>query len=172
MKRLHKILVGTAGALALAAMSAVAAGPRDGMDCDGMGMGMGGMGHGRMGMMHGGRQGGDVGAMAEQRLARLKAQLKITAQQEPAWSAFATKAAEQAKAMQAQHQQATADDKVPAPERMAKHIGAMKQHLTGMEGLQGALKDLYAALTPEQRTTADEHFNHMGRRGMGRGSRG
>ena len=35
-----------------------------------------------------------------------------------------------------------------------------------MVTMANALKDLYAALTPEQRTIADQHFNMMGPGGM------
>jgi hypothetical protein len=162
MKRLHKILIGTAGILAVAAATMVVAAPRDGMDRCGEGMGPG--------MMHGGHwRGGDMGAVAEKRLAQFKTELKITAQQEPAWQAFASKATEQAKAMQAQHQQLMQEhDKagatsVPAPERMAQHLDQMKQHLANMESMQASVKNLYAALTPEQRSLADKHFDRMHR---------
>jgi protein CpxP len=166
MKRIHKIVAGAAGALALVAVTAVVAAPAMG-GCEGMGM------------MHGGMhamRGGEPGAMAEKHLADLKTQLKITAQQEPAWQAFAAKATERAKAMQslqAQHTSAT-DAKTAAPDRMAQHIDAMKQHLAGMETMQVALKDLYAVLTPEQRTVADQHASRMGGHGhgMGPGQRG
>ena len=163
MKRLHKILIGTAGVLAVAAATVVVAAPRDGMGhC-----GSGGM---RMGMMQGDHmRGGDMAAMAEKRLVNLKTELKITAQQEPAWQAFAAKAAEQALAMQAQRQQhmqernKAAPANASAPERMAEHLGQMKQHLAGMEGMQASVNDLYAALTPEQRALADKHFDRMHR---------
>ena len=180
MKRLHKILIGTAGVLAVAVGTAVVAAPRDGMGECGMGGGMGGgMGPGMgPGMAQGGhwRGDGDTAAFAEKRLAALKTELKITAQQEPAWQAFASKATEQAKAMQAQRQQLQQErDKagatpVPAPERMAQHLEQMKQHLANMESMQGTVKNLYAALTPEQRALADKHFDR-GQRGGPMGHR-
>ena len=176
MKRIHKILAGAAGALTLVAMTAVVAAPDATAGCAGMGPGMG-----RMGMMQGGHHGpmwgGEPGAMAEQHLTRLKTELKITAAQEPAWSAFAAKATEQAKAMHALQLQnpqnpPAADAKTSAPERMALHVDLMKQHLAGMEAMGAAMKDLYAALTPEQRALADQQFGRMGRHGRGHGMRG
>lgn len=167
MKRLHKILIATAGALALG--SAVMAAPRDGMGDCGM---PGGMGPGMMQGGHGPGD-GDAAAFVGKRLARFKTELKITPQQEAAWQAFADKATEQAKAMQAQRQQMWQDrekanaTKVPAPERMAQHLEQMKRHLADMESMQGAVKDLYAALTPEQRALADQHFDQMQRGRMG-----
>lgn len=169
MKTLHKILITTAGVLAMG--TAVMAAPQGGMGDCGMAGGMGpGMGPAMMRGGHG-RGDGDAAAFAEKRLAALKTELKITAQQEAAWQAFAGKAAEQAKAMQAQRQQMLQErDKaaatpVPAPERMAQHLDQMKQHLANMESMQGAVKSLYAVLTPEQRALADKHFDHQHRGG-------
>ncbi len=176
MKRIHKILAGTAGALTLAVVTAVTAAPEGPMagagSYYGMGPGMGGMGG--MGMMHGGMWGGGPTMMSAQYLTQMKTQLAITPQQEPAWQAFAAKAAEQAGLMQATHAQhhQAADTNAAAPDFMAQHIGQMTQHLTGMQAVNTALKDLYAVLTPEQRSIADQSFGHMGRRGYGRGMHG
>lgn len=177
MKRLHKILIGTAGVLAVAVGTAVVAAPRDGMGDCGMGGGMGpGMGPGMLAQGGHWRGDGDAAAFAEKRLAALKTELKITAQQEAAWQAFAGKATEQAKAMQAWRQKLVQErDKagaapVPAPERMAQHLDQMKQHLANMEGMQGVVRNLYAALTPEQRALADKHFER-GHRGGPMGHR-
>lgn len=155
MKRLHKILIGTVGVLAVAVGTAVAAAPRDDASPG-------------PGWSHGGPwQGGDAAAFAQKRLDRLKTELKITAQQEPAWQAFAGKSIEQAKAMQALHQQhqqqAQARDKsalLSTPDRLARHVDDLRQHLAHLEQTQAAVKDLYAALTPEQRALADRHFDH------------
>lgn len=170
MKRIHKILVGTAGALTLAVVTAVAAAP-DGpvgpfYGRGGMGFGMGGPG-----MMHGYMGGGQPGAYSAQYLDQMKAKLIITAQQEPAWQAFAAKAAEQValmQAMHAQHFQAPNAD-TSAPDRMNQHIGLMTQRLAGMQAMNVALTDLYAVLTPQQRNTADLLFGSMGSRGRGWG---
>lgn len=176
MKRIHKILAGTAGALTLAVVTVVAAAPNGPMagtgSYYGMGSGMGGMGG--MGMMHGGMQGGGPAMMSAQYLTQMKTQLAITPQQEPAWEAFAAKAAEQAGLMQAthaQHHQAV-DTTAAAPDVMAQHIGQMGQHLAGMQAVNAALKDLYEVLTPEQRSIVDQSFGHMGPGGQGRGMHG
>jgi len=181
MKRIHKVLAGTAGVLALAAVTfAFAAPPGPFGACDGTGPGA--AGPGPMGMMYGGvgprgfgpMWGGGPGVMSEQYLAQLKTQLAITSQQEAAWQAFSAKAAEQASLMQATHEQhwkaAAADTTAPA--RMASHLGAMAQHLAGMQAMSTALTDLYAVLTPEQRSVADRVLAPMGQRGYGRGMRG
>jgi hypothetical protein len=168
MKRIHKIIAGSAVALTLiAATSVYAAGPEGAGMCDHGGPGMGMMGgdhhgdmHARMMAMHGGHGGAQMG---EQRLAQLKTELKLTAAQEPAWQAFSTKAKEQMAAMKdMQPQPPKADDaKLSAPERMDQHIAQMNKHLAGMQTMNAAVKDLYAALTPEQRSAADKHFSHM-----------
>lgn len=101
-------------------------------------------------------------AMATARLDRLKTDLKITPDQEAAWQAFANKAKQQAENMQAlrdkmQPQTATAKP-LPAPEHMDKAIEFMKQRLASMEAINQAAKNLYAVLTTEQKTIADQQF--------------
>lgn len=111
----------------------------------------------------------DPAQRAQEHLARLKADLKITAAQDKAWQAFAAQATQQAQAMKTQHDQQPDRAelaKLHAPERMARHTEQMKQHLAAMETLNKAVKDLYAVLTPEQQTLADKHFERM-HRGMG-----
>jgi len=182
MKRIHKILAGTAGALSLVVMTAVAAAPEGTVGpYQGMGPGFGGMGMmhgGAYGGMHGGMYGGMYGggpaAMSAQYLTGLKTALAITPQQETAWQAFAAKASEQAAVMQATHlqQHQAIDATTPAPDRMAQRLGLMTQHLAGMQAVNAAFKDLYAVLTPQQRSVADQQFGFMGSRGFGRGMHG
>lgn len=182
MKRIHKIIAATTGALALVAVTAVTAAPYGAfgggpgyMGGGHMGMMYGGMGAGMgPGMGHGGMSGGGIGMMSEQGLVQLKTQLAITAQQEPAWQAFTAKAAEQWKLMQTTHEQhwQAANAATSAPAQMSLRIGYMTQHLAGMQAMNTALTDLYAVLTPEQRTLADQVLGHMGPRGQGRGLRG
>ncbi len=185
MKRVHTIIVGTAGTLALVAATALAAAPEARFGPGGVSGGAG-CGYAPMGMMHGGGPGayggmwggamrGDgVGFRSSQDLGDLKSQIAITAQQEPAWSAFAAKASEQASLMQStreQHWQGAGADTTPQA-RMAQHIGLMAQQLAGMQAMNGAMTDLYAVLTPEQRSTADRLFGHTGPGGYGPGGYG
>lgn len=167
MNRIHKIIAGTIGTAALVAVTAVmAVGPPAGA---GGYYGMGGYG-----MMHGGVQGAGPLAMSAQYLGQMKSRLAITPQQEPAWQAFAAKAAEQGSLMQATHDQhwQAADANAGGPAGMASHLGLMTQHLAGMQAMTTALTDLYAVLTPEQRGVADQYFGQMGPRGMGFGMHG
>lgn len=168
MKRNRTII---AGLLLAAGFSGIAfAQPgRGGYGCDGMGpMGMGPMA-GQGGPM--GRQAGmkfDPAQRAERHLAFLKSDLKITADQEPLWQAFVEKMkAEAGKGFAAMRAQA-ADEKLTAPERMAKMQVLMQERLTAMQGVHESFNHLYGALTPEQKATADQHAARMGRSGGGR----
>jgi hypothetical protein len=113
----------------------------------------------------------EPGARAEQRLTRLKGELKLSAQQEPLWQAFAEQSKAQAgKGMQAM-QSMQGDKPVPAPERMAQMQAMMKDRLAGMASVHESFNRLYAALTPEQKATADKHFS-MAERHQHGGGRG
>lgn len=102
-----------------------------------------------------------MGQRVDKRLERLHGELKITAQQEPLWQAFTEKSkAEIGKGMQSMR--AGADAKLTAPERMEKMQANMKERVAGMEAVNESFKRLYAALSPEQKATADTHFNRIG----------
>ncbi len=127
-----------------------------------------GMGPGGCAGMSGGHMMGDPAARAEQHLTQLKAQLKITPQQEPLWQAFADKmkasAGQGMKAMQQSMQQP-----MTAPERMNLMLEHMKQHTAAMEGVNESFKRLYDALTPEQKAIADKYHPFGGQNGQQRG---
>jgi hypothetical protein len=122
-----------------------------GMDCDGMGM------------MHGKMM--DPTAMATQHLAELKADLKITKDQEPAWQTFSGKVNAQAKDMAAMRDKMKMNQpKMPmtAPERMEMMSGMMKNRAEMMANMADAVKTFYATLTPEQKAKFDKmHMKHM-----------
>lgn len=48
-----------------------------------------------------------------------------------------------------------------APEQMRRRVEFMKQRLSGMEAVAGALDQLYAVLTAEQKAVMDKHFSRM-----------
>jgi len=148
MKLNSKIVSGFMATTAVAFGIAVAHAAPSGPACEHMGPGMGMM-HERM---HGP---GDPGARAEQRLTQLKSQLKISAEQEPLWAAFAEKAkAEAGKGMKAMRDKA--QQPMPAPERMTQMIATMKERMTAMESVSESFKRLYDGLTPEQKAIADK----------------
>ncbi len=139
-----------AGALAVAQPGAVGPG-----NCDG-----------RMGM----RQANfDPAARVDQHLAQLKADLKVTAAQEPLWQAFADKArAEAGKGVRGMRDNAQ-DLSLSAPERMSRTTDLMKQRVAAMESVNGSFTQLYDSLSVDQKRVADIHAARMGQRGpMGR----
>ncbi|MBI4294255.1 MAG: Spy/CpxP family protein refolding chaperone [Betaproteobacteria bacterium] len=156
-------------------------GPGYGMHGQGMGPGHGMRGHG-MGPGYGmrgygmGPGGGAFPGAVEGRLAALKSELKITADQESAWQAIVANAKQHAENRQAWFAKMR-EARVPesAPERLAQRTEIMKQRLAEMENNASAIKNLYAVLTPEQKTIADKWLGGFGPRagaGYGPGSRG
>lgn len=161
MRRTHKIVAAGCAALALAGLSTglASAGPT------GPGFGPMAAGHGPCGPgAH--PAGGHAAAFADTHLAELKTTLKITPEQEPAWDAFAGKVKAQAESMQALRAKAgqPAD---AAPDRLAQRAGFMTQRAAGMEAMAGAMKSLYAVLTPAQKATLDQGFGPGRGRGPG-----
>jgi len=158
MKSSRKIIATIVAAGIMAVGVAAVAAPGSG-DCGG-----------RPGMMRDGMRGAsfDPAARADERLSRLKADLKITAEQEPLWQAFAEKAkGEAGKGFQAMRDQAK-DANLTAPERMSRMTDLMKQRVTAMESVNDAFNRLYQGLTPEQRKLADDHAARIGGMGMER----
>ena len=158
MKKLYVVAASLVAGVALAVAAVTHAQPFGGMGpgyAHGMGMGPG---HGPMANV-------DPATFVDSRLADLKRQLNITAGQETAWQAFADAAKQQATGMQAMRAQMLADSGT-APERMAQRASAMQQRATSMTTISKAFNGLYAVLTPEQKTVADQHFGTMGPRAM------
>ena len=164
MKKIYAVAAGLVAGVALAVAAVTHAQPFGGMG-PGAGPGTGpGFAHG-MGPGHGPMGNVDPSTMADTRLADLKTQLKITAEQDTAWQAFADAAKQQASGMQALRAQMQAGSGT-APERMAQRASAMQQRAAGMTTMSKAFDALYGVLTPEQKTIADQHFGTMGPRGM------
>ena len=114
------------------------------------------------GMMMGGGRGPmfasnavDMSKFQQDRLGQLKSQLGITAEQQPAWDAFAAKAAEQAKIMQALRQDGGTGT---MPERM-------QQRQKAMGSMTESFSKLYEALTPKQREVLDQSYGPGHRHG-------
>jgi len=134
--------------------------------------GMMGYGYGPgMGYGYGGRGYANFGGAIEGRLADLKAQLNITAEQEPAWKAYAEQVNTQATSMQAWHAAMWSNAQATAPERLAQRDALMKQRLAQHEATTAAFNDLYKTLTPEQRAVVDQGFLAMGAGPRGPGGR-
>jgi len=143
--------------LGIAAASALIIGATTGAFAGG-GFGPGWGGH--HGMMGGpaGRHGplggsgwmtsGDPVADADQRLTELETTLGITPEQQDVWNAYADAVLGKAGVMAAHHQAMSEAGTVAAEQRIGFHQQGFEQ----MQQLNAAARDLYATLTPEQRT--------------------
>lgn len=119
----------------------------------GMGMGMG-QGAGR-GMMMGGPA--TMGAMIDGRLAYLKTELGITAEQAAAWDGYAAAVKARVGTMQEMHRSmAAAMQSGTAPARMDARIKGMEAMVEAMKAVKPAMEKLYTALTDEQKKAADQ----------------
>ncbi len=123
------------------------------------GMGMHGGGPGAMGAgMRGAGQPGDPAA----HLAAAKAELKITAAQEPAWQAFETLVRQQAQARQALRatMQARMQDPATAAgiDHAAQREAMMKLRDSDQATRDAARQALFAVLSPEQKALADQRL--------------
>ena len=104
--------------------------------------------------------GGMMAAMTEHiegRLAFLKTELKITEAQLPLWNAFAEAARGNAKAVEDVMQGGIVGSSQSAalPAKLALREKMMTVHLEALRKLKAALDPLYAALSTEQKKTAD-----------------
>ena len=130
--------------------AAMPAGPMSGVgEMPMMGMMRTIMGQDGMGMMSG---------HAEGRVAFLKAELKITDAQLPLWNAVADAIRANAKGMSEMmsgmmgRSQSTAT----LPEKLASREKMMTAHLEALRKFKAAVDPLYAALSDDQKKTADE----------------
>jgi Spy/CpxP family protein refolding chaperone len=123
----------------------------EGMQSHGMDHpGMGGMGHMDPTKMQ---------AMMDKRHAALKAQLKLTPAQEPAWAAFME--AHKPPAGKLGKPEMPDMSKLTTPERIDKmrelHAQRVSERAAEMDKRGAATKTFYAALTPEQQKLFDAH---------------
>lgn len=99
---------------------------------------------------------------AEERVSKLHDTLRITEAQEPKWAAFANALRDARQSMSAM-----ADDMNGAagrglPDRIGRHVVALKAHLNALEAAQVAAVHLYGALSATQKSAADQAFHGMG----------
>jgi Spy/CpxP family protein refolding chaperone len=117
----------------------------------------GGMGQGGQGM--GQHDPAKMQARIAQHQAEMKALLKITPAQEPAWSRYTAAMQPPAHAAPPTREQRAEIDKLPTPERIDKMRALRTQRMAEMNAAMDkrdeATKALYAALTPEQQKTFD-----------------
>jgi hypothetical protein len=144
--------------------------PAAGMQGPGMQGGAGGM-LGMMRMMMGQDGMGGMSMMAghvEGRLAFLKTELKITDAQLPLWNAVADAIRANAKSMSEMmsgDMMGSSQTTATLLEKLALREKMMTTHLEALRRLKAAVDPLYAALSPEQKKSADELL--IGPMGMG-----
>lgn len=92
----------------------------------------------------------------EQRIANLKARLKITDAQAAQWDAYAAALRDAAKAMAAQRTETREKARAATfPERVALHEAMLASHLEQLRKVKTAAAALYAVLADEQKKIAD-----------------
>lgn len=107
--------------------------------------------------------GGDMATYAEGRIAFLKAELAITDTQKAAWDGYAAALTKNLQGMQAMRQamMKTMEAKSPV-ERLDNHLAAMEGRVAALKEIKPALGTLYAALSADQKTKADQLLTGMG----------
>ncbi len=124
-----------------------------------MGQGMMGGGQAGAGRMGQGRMQGQarMESMAEGRLAFLKAELKITAEQEAAWTGYADAVKGRVAAMKDMRgAMMEAMQSGSAVERMDARISGMEAMVAALKEIKPATEALYAALNEDQKELADQ----------------
>ena len=103
----------------------------------------------------------------EKRLETLKADLKLSVNQEAAWTEWVGKIKGDRKAWKERHENVESWANLSAPERMEKMLAFSKEHIAKQEARLAATKTFYATLSPEQRLILDKgfKFEHHGRFG-------
>lgn len=95
----------------------------------------------------------------EGQLAYYRAELRITDAQMPQWNAFADAIRASAQKLQpihAQAMQAAAGQPLAAPAQLEAHVAVLSAMLETSRAVAAAMQPLYAALSDEQKRTADE----------------
>lgn len=105
-----------------------------------------------MGPMGGERAQGRMGERMKQHQQRLHDALKLTPDQEKAWSKYQESAPF---AKNDRREQWAEMDKLSAPERADKMLEMQRQHQDAMSKHVAAMKEFYGQLTPEQQKTFD-----------------
>lgn len=151
------LVAGLAGASILSATAVIAGGPGCGSYGPGYGPGMMGHGPGMMGYGWGGGPRHAAFAPEERvgyQLDVLKRSLKLSAEQEKSWNAFAAAVEVQAKRMGELRDEAWSKART-VPERMEQASQFAKERDRAFDEVGKAMKGLYDVLTPEQRKLLD-----------------
>lgn len=106
-----------------------------------------------------GMMGGDMQAMADQRIAALKTQLAITPEQQATWDTYAAALKKNVVGMQSvRDTMKTAMSTKTPVERLDAQAAAMETRLASLKEVKPALGALYAALSDEQKKKAGKNM--------------
>ncbi|MDB5895242.1 MAG: hypothetical protein JWQ88_2773 [Rhodoferax sp.] len=130
--------------------------------------------HARSGERMGWHDPAKMQARMAKRAAELKAKLKLTPAQEPAWTSFTASMQPPAPHARMEHGEM---EKLTTPERIDKMRAMRAQRSAEMDKRADAVKTFYATLTPEQQKVFDSNAmmhrgGHDGHHGGDRGDRG
>lgn len=121
---------------------------------------------------HQGMMDGKPGKFMQKRMEALHDQLKLSTEQEAAWKTWTESMRERFATMASKRPDQAEMDKLPAPQRMERHLALMKEAQAQMESGLADLKTFYGKLTPEQQATFDKEFKFPQHRGGMRQRRG
>lgn len=111
-------------------------------------------------------------ARVDAHIARLHAQLGITANERPQWDALADVMRDNAESMQRMYRQRTARiAHMNAMQVLDSYRAFARLHVAALDRLVPAFRHLYAVLTPAQRRTADDLFQDRVQAAAGRKDR-
>lgn len=113
---------------------------------------------------------GDFADFTAGKIAFLRAELKITAAQEPSFASFVDILKRYSEGMK-QHRQTlqeqrrgmASENQLNLPTRLGLRIGGMEQDVQALKILQRALAEFYAVLTDEQKKASDQLLSHLAR---------
>lgn len=113
---------------------------------------------------------GDFSQFTAGKIAFLRTELKITAEQEPAFAAFvdilkrySDGMNQHRQTMREQRRDMQNENQLTLATRLGLRIGGMEQDIQALKILQRALAEFYATLTDEQKATAEQLLNHLAR---------
>lgn len=121
---------------------------------------------------HHGMVEGKPAKFMQKRMDALHEKLKLNAEQDAAWKAWTDSMRARFATMAGKRPNPAEIDKLPAPERMEKHLAMMKEAQAQMESGLTDLKTFYGKLTPEQQAIFDKEFKFPQHRGGPRQRRG
>jgi periplasmic protein CpxP/Spy len=111
------------------------------------------------------RDSGRMEQMRERRQAALHDKLKLSSEQEKAWQTFVARGRE---LRPKERHEPLEFAGLTAPQRMEKMLERMHEREGRMEKMQGALKEFYAVLTPQQQQIFNDAMPRPGERRMHR----